>query len=99
MLEALNALPKPLVARVQGDALGGGLGLCCVADVTIGAEGARFAFTETRLGLIPATIGPHVVARIGAAAARRVFMSARVFGAEEAVRLGRAGAGGAGGGA
>ncbi len=56
--------------------------------MTVGVEAARFAFTETRLGLIPATIGPHVVARIGAAMARRVFMSARVFGAEEAVRLG-----------
>ncbi|MEO1153167.1 MAG: crotonase/enoyl-CoA hydratase family protein [Pseudomonadota bacterium] len=88
MLEALNSLPKPLIGRVQGNAFGGGVGLACVCDVTIGALGARFGFTETKLGLIPATIGPHVIARMGAAMARRVFMSARLFGAEEAVTLG-----------
>lgn len=88
MLEALNALPKPVIGRVHGNAFGGGVGLACICDVTIGAEAARFGFTETRLGLIPATIGPHVVARMGAAMARRVFMSARVFGADEAVQLG-----------
>lgn len=88
MLGALNEMPKPLIARVQGDAFGGGVGLLAVADVAIGAEGARLGFTETRLGLIPATIGPYVVARMGAAMARRVFMSARLFDADEAVRLG-----------
>lgn len=88
MLGALDALPKPLVGRVQGDAFGGGVGLACVCDVVIGAEGARFGLTETRLGLIPATIGPYVIARMGPARARQVFMSSRVFGAEEAVRLG-----------
>ncbi len=88
MLEALNSLPKPLVGRVHGNAFGGGVGLACVCDVSVGATGARFGFTETKLGLIPATIGPHVIARMGAAMARRVFMSARLFDAEEAVRLG-----------
>ena len=85
---ALNALPKPLIGRIQGPAYGGGLGLICVCDVAIGALGARFGLTETRLGLIPATIGPYVLARLGEAMARRVFMSARLFPASEAVTLG-----------
>lgn len=88
MLAALDTLPKPLVGRVQGASLGGGIGLMAVCDVCIGAEGAVFGLTETRLGLIPATIGPYVVARMGAARARQVFMSARRFDAAEAVRLG-----------
>ena len=88
MLEALNAMPKPLIGRVHGNAFGGGVGLACVCDVTIGVNDARFAFTETKLGLIPATIGPHVIARMGSAMARRVFMSSRVFDAAEAVNLG-----------
>ncbi|RMD50282.1 MAG: crotonase/enoyl-CoA hydratase family protein [Alphaproteobacteria bacterium] len=87
-LHALNTLPKPLIGRVQGNAFGGGLGLISVCDVAIGAEGARFGFTETRLGLIPATISPYVLARMGEARARRVFMSARIFEAAEAVELG-----------
>ena len=88
MLQALNTLPKPLIARVNGAAYGGGVGLCCVADVAIGAEGATLGLTETRLGLIPATIGPYVIARMGEGRARRVFMSARRFDAAEAVDLG-----------
>lgn len=88
MLRALNELPKPLIGRVQGNAFGGGIGMMSVCDVAVGALGARFGLTETRLGLIPATIGPYVLARMGEAMARRVFMSARVFDAAEAVRLG-----------
>lgn len=88
MLGALNALPKPLIGRVQGPAYGGGIGLMAVCDVAIGVQGARFGLTETRLGLIPATIGPYVLARMGEAMARRVFMSARLFDAAEAVTLG-----------
>lgn len=88
MLMALDRLPKPLVGRVHGNAFGGGVGLASVCDVAVGAAGLRMGFTETRLGLIPATIGPYVVARMGAARARRVFMSARQFGADEAVALG-----------
>ncbi len=88
MLGALNTLPKPLIARVNGQAYGGGIGLISVADVAVAADGARFGLTETRLGLIPATIGPYVVARMGEAMARRVFFSARLFGAAEAVGLG-----------
>src|SRR6056297_252055 len=88
MLQALNTLPKPLIGRVQGNAFGGGVGLMSVCDVVIGAEGAQFALTETRLVLIPATIGPYVAARMGEAKARRVFMSGRRFDAGEAVALG-----------
>ena len=88
MLQALNTIPKPLIGAVQGNALGGGVGLACVCDVAIGVTGAKFGLTETRLGLIPATIGPYVVARMGEARARRVFMSSRIFQTEEAVELG-----------
>lgn len=88
MLGALNRMPKPLIGRVQGQAFGGGVGMMAVCDVAIGALGAQFALTETRLGLIPATIGPYVLARMGEAHARRVFMSGRRFDASEAVTLG-----------
>lgn len=88
MLNALNEMPKPLIGRIQGQAYGGGIGMMSVCDVAVGAEGAMFGLTETRLGLIPATIGPYVVARMGEAMARRVFFSARRFDAAEAVRLG-----------
>lgn len=87
MLATLNNLPKPLIGRVQGQAYGGGVGMMSVCDVAIGVPEARFGLTETRLGLIPATIGPYVVARMGAAKARQVFASARLFDAEEAQRL------------
>lgn len=88
MLKALNELPKPLIGRVQGNAFGGGVGLISVCDVAVATDGVKMGLTETRLGLTPATIGPYVVARMGEGMARRVFMSARVFGAEEAVSLG-----------
>ncbi len=88
MLSALDSLPKPLIGRVQGQAYGGGIGMMSVCDVAVGVETSVFGLTETRLGLIPATIGPYVIARIGAAMARRVFFSARRFSAAEAVRLG-----------
>jgi len=88
MLQALNSLPKPLIGALQGNAFGGGVGLAAVCDVAIGADGLKMALTETRLGLIPATIGPYVIARMGEARARRVFMSSRPFDASEAVELG-----------
>jgi methylglutaconyl-CoA hydratase len=88
MLGALDRMPKPLVGRVQGQAFGGGVGLISVCDVAVGVEGAKLGLTEVRLGLIPATIGPYVVARMGAARARRVFFSGRIFDAGEAVELG-----------
>ena len=88
MLQALNSLPKPLIGALQGNAFGGGVGMACVCDVAIGADHLKMGLTETRLGIIPATIGPYVVARMGEARARRVFMSGRLFGADEAVELG-----------
>lgn len=88
MLQTLNTLPKPLIGRVQGNAFGGGVGMACVCDVTIGIDSVTLGLTETKLGLIPATIGPYVVSRMGEAKARRVFMSSRLFGAQEAVTLG-----------
>jgi methylglutaconyl-CoA hydratase len=88
MLQALNTLPKPLIGRLQGNAFGGGVGLASVCDVALGVETILMGLTETKLGLIPATIGPYVCARMGEARARRVFMSSRRFGAAEAVSLG-----------
>lgn len=88
MLRAIDDLPVPVIARVQGNAFGGGVGMMAVCDVVIATDSAEFGLTETRLGLIPATIGPYVLARIGPAMARRVFLSARRFDAAEAVRLG-----------
>ncbi|HUF55109.1 MAG TPA: crotonase/enoyl-CoA hydratase family protein [Thermohalobaculum sp.] len=88
MLRALDELPLPLIGRINGQAFGGGIGLIAVCDVAIAAADARFGLTETRLGLIPATISPYVVARLTPPRAREVFFSGRLFGAEEAVRLG-----------
>ena len=88
MLKALNEMPKPLIGRIHGAAIGGGIGLACVCDSAIADEATRFGLTETRLGLIPATIGPYVIARMGEGKARRVFMSARLFDAAEAHELG-----------
>jgi methylglutaconyl-CoA hydratase len=88
MLQALNELPVPLIGRLHGGAFGGGIGMACVCDVALAAQGTRFCFSETRLGIIPATIGPYVLARMGEGRARRVFMSGRVFEAAEAEGLG-----------
>lgn len=88
MLRALNELPKPLIGRLHGGAFGGGVGMATVCDVAVAAQGTRFCFSETRLGIIPATIGPYVLARMGEGHARRVFMSARIFDAAEAETLG-----------
>ena len=88
MLGALNTLPQPVIGRIHGNAFGGGVGMACVCDIAIAADHATFGLTETKLGLIPATIGPYVLARMGEARARQVFMSSRVFDAGEAERLG-----------
>lgn len=88
MLKALNELPKPLIGRVQGPAFGGGVGMMSVCDTVIAVNGAKFGLTEVRLGLIPATISAYVLARMGEGKARRVFMSARLFEADEAQDLG-----------
>lgn len=87
MLFALNTLNKPLIGKVQGNAFGGGIGMMSVCDVAVAAEGVKFGLTETKLGLIPATISPYVLARMGEDKARRVFMSARLFDVAEAITL------------
>jgi methylglutaconyl-CoA hydratase len=88
MLRRIDQCAKPTVARVQGAAFGGGVGLVSVCDIAIAAEPAVFATTEVLYGLIPATIGPYVIAAIGARAARRYFLTAERFGADEARRIG-----------
>lgn len=88
MLKTIHDLPKPVICRVQGNSFGGGIGLMAVSDITIAADSARFALTETRLGLIPATIGPFVIARIGSAHARSVFVTGSVMTATRAQGLG-----------
>ena len=75
MLHALNTVPKPVIARVQGPAYGGGIGLLCACDIVIASEKCKFALTETRLGLIPATIGPFVISRLGDGAARQMYIT------------------------
>ena len=88
MLRSMAECPRPVIARVQGPALGGGVGLVAAADIAIAAETARFAFTEVRLGLIPATIAPHVVEKIGPGRARALFLSAERFDARQAEAIG-----------
>jgi methylglutaconyl-CoA hydratase len=88
LLRTLDELPKPTIARVQGPAYGGGVGLIAACDIAIAAETARFALTEVKLGLIPAVISPHVLAAIGPRQARRYFVSGEVFDADEAQRIG-----------
>ena len=88
MLETIDECPAPVVARVQGFALGGGSGLAACADVVVAAPDAVFGFTEVRLGIVPAVISPFVLARIGSGAARRYFLTGERFGAETALRIG-----------
>jgi len=88
MFEAIDTCPVPVIARVHGAALGGGAGLCAVADLVVAESGTRFGFTETRLGILPAVISPFVVARIGAGHARALFPGGRRFDAIRAQRIG-----------
>lgn len=84
MLKALNDLSKFTIARVNGSAYGGGLGMMAVCDVVIASENARFTLSETKLGLIPATIGPYVVNKMGEGGARRAMLNAKLLSATEA---------------
>jgi methylglutaconyl-CoA hydratase len=88
MYQTLHRLSKPTIACVQGAAFGGGVGLVACCDIAIAATDATFALSEARLGLIPATIGPYVVAAIGARQAHRYFLTAERFTAAEAYRIG-----------
>jgi methylglutaconyl-CoA hydratase len=88
MFQAVDHLPKPVVAKVRGAAIGGGAGLVAVADVAVAEEGTRFAFAEVRLGIAPATIAPFVVRRIGHSRARALFLTGERFDAEAAREFG-----------
>ncbi len=88
LMERLNGLSKPTIARVQGATFGGGVGLVACCDMAVAASGAKFSLSEVRLGLIPAVISPYVIAAMGERAARRYFLTAERFNAAEALRLG-----------
>ncbi len=88
MCEAIDRCAAPVVARVQGYALGGGSGLVACADIAIAAPDAVFGFTEVKLGIIPAVISPFVLPRIGGGAARRLFLTGERFDAQTALRIG-----------
>ncbi len=88
LFDTVNGCPLPVVARVQGAALGGGAGLVACCDLVIAAEGTRFGFTEVKLGLAPATIAPYVVAKIGASQARALFVTGERFDAARAQAIG-----------
>jgi methylglutaconyl-CoA hydratase len=88
MLDAIDGCAAPVVAAVQGHALGGGAGLVACCDVAIAERGAEFAFSEVKLGIVPAVISPFVLAKIGPSAARRYFVSGERFDAETALRIG-----------
>ena len=88
MYIALRQFPKPLIGVVHGFAFGGGSGMTAVCDYVVASEDAKFGFTETRLGLLPSTIGPFVIEKIGVGAARAHFISGAPFSAQEALRMG-----------
>jgi len=88
MLRRIADCPKPVIARVQGPAYGGGVGLVAACDMAVATFDARFALTEVKLGLIPAVISPHVIAAIGERYARRYMLTAEMFSAAEAYRIG-----------
>ncbi|MEM1103767.1 MAG: enoyl-CoA hydratase-related protein [Pseudomonadota bacterium] len=88
MLRTIYEAPKPIVARVNGAAIGGGAGLVAASHIAVGADTAVFAFSEVRLGLIPAAISPFVLQAIGSRAASRLFVTAERFGADAAVAAG-----------
>ena len=88
MFAALDELPVPLICRIQGAALGGGAGLAAVSDIVIAEDHATFGFPEVKLGIVPGIISPFVLARIGQAAAREVFLTGARFSASRAKEIG-----------
>ncbi len=88
LMRTLDTLSKPTIALVQGPVYGGGVGLVACCDIAIGATRAKFCLSEVKLGLIPAVISPYVVAALGSRAARRYFLTAEIFDAAEALRMG-----------
>lgn len=88
MFTAIDACPAPVIARVQGGAIGGGMGLCAVSDIVVATDGATFGFTETKLGLLPAVISTFVLPKIGETHARALFVTGERFSAEHARLIG-----------
>jgi methylglutaconyl-CoA hydratase len=88
MFAAIDACPVPVIARVQGAALGGGMGLCAVSDIVVASADASFGFTEVKLGIIPAVISPFALAKIGPSWARRYFVTGERFDAATALGMG-----------
>ena len=88
MLRTIDECPAPVIARVHGHALGGGCGLVAAADIALAAPDAVFAFSEVKLGIIPAVISPYALAKIGPGPARRYFVTGEQFSAETALRIG-----------
>ncbi len=88
MFSVLNALPMPLIGRIHGAALGGGAGLAAICDIVVAAEDAVFGFTEVKLGILPAVIGPYALAKIGQSAARELFLTGARFSAARAKEIG-----------
>jgi methylglutaconyl-CoA hydratase len=88
LMSALDRLSKPTIARIQGAVYGGGVGLVACCDIAIASDDSRFCLSEVKLGIVPAVIGPYVIAAIGARAARRYFQTAEVFDAARAEALG-----------
>jgi methylglutaconyl-CoA hydratase len=88
MFAALDALPIPLIGRIHGAALGGGVGLAAVCDIVVAAEDTAFAFTEVKLGILPAVISPYAIAKIGRSAARELFLTGARFSAARAKEIG-----------
>ena len=88
MFRSIDELPVPVIAGIQGAAIGGGAGLAAVADVVVADEHAMFGFTEVKLGIIPAVISPFVLAKIGRSAARELFLTGRRFTAQHALDIG-----------
>jgi methylglutaconyl-CoA hydratase len=88
MLATLDRLPKPTIARVHGPVFAGGTGLVAACDIAVGTREAKFCLSEAKLGLSPATISPYVMRAMGEHNARRYFLTAEIFGAEEALRIG-----------
>jgi methylglutaconyl-CoA hydratase len=88
MFAALAEFPKPVVGRIHGMVLGGGVGLACACDIPVATEGARFGLTEVRLGILPALISPYVLRRLGDRNARELMLTGERFAADQALRLG-----------
>ena len=88
MFKAIATSPKPWIARVNGHAIGGGVGLVAACDLAVTIEDAKFGFTEARLGILPAVISPHVIPKIGVSYARRYFLTGELFNSKKALELG-----------